>query len=163
MTDLRTDLAYLIESAMVGADDNSERAQQIITGLGLREHWAALDPDGTWTSGEDLGRADAEQIVAERGPGPRLAVRWESHWLTAIGTPTKPRCDVITTLGRDCPIHGPVNTEETTEDAARRLAGEVGRLSTEQRRQALDRSAALQEELARLRSLPEIRRTQVAS
>jgi Family of unknown function (DUF6085) len=53
--------------------------------MGLREHWAGLDPDGSWTSGENNTRGEAEDIIAFRErsgftPIPVLAVRWESDW-----------------------------------------------------------------------------------
>ena len=54
-----------------------------MTSLELHERWAALDDDGTWTSGPNGTRAEAEEIVNSRGlRRPALAVRWESDWRT---------------------------------------------------------------------------------
>lgn len=52
----------------------------------LREQWAALFEDGTWTSGADLtSRAEAQDIVdgSRVDPPPRLARRWVSDWRLA--------------------------------------------------------------------------------
>lgn len=58
--------------------------REYMRNLGLREQWAALYDDGSWTEGED--RADAEAIVTRnswQNPKPRLARRWISNWQTA--------------------------------------------------------------------------------
>lgn len=68
-----------------------ERLRQELTDLGLREQWAALYPDGTWTSGSDVtSRAEAEEIVAgsRLAPAPRLGWRWISDWQLPDG-PTR--------------------------------------------------------------------------
>jgi len=54
-------------------------AGQLAVVVGLQEHWAALYPDGTWTSGEDASRAEAEEIITANVEAV-LAVRWESRW-----------------------------------------------------------------------------------
>lgn len=54
---------------------------QCLQSYGLREQWAALYDDGTWTSGQDETRAEAEEIIAEASePKPVLARRWVSLW-----------------------------------------------------------------------------------
>lgn len=58
-------------------------ADELKLAEGLHQHWTALDSDGTWTSGEDMSREEAEEIIASRGdPDLVLAVRWESDWRT---------------------------------------------------------------------------------
>lgn len=48
----------------------------------LREQWAALYDDRSWTSGQDETRAEAEEIIAESvAPVPPvLARRWVGDW-----------------------------------------------------------------------------------
>lgn len=47
----------------------------------LHTQWAALEDDGSWTSGADDTRAEAEEIVAAR-PETTLARRWVGKWQT---------------------------------------------------------------------------------
>lgn len=71
--------------AIVG--DPVEQADRLIAKLeqlraGLREHWAALYDDGSWTSGSHDTRPEAEEIIAESPvtPAPILAMRWITDW-----------------------------------------------------------------------------------
>lgn len=68
-----------------------EQLRAHLEDLALREQWAALYPDGTWTSGEEESRAEAEEIVAGSRSGEplRLARRWVSDWQLA-GSETSP-------------------------------------------------------------------------
>lgn len=73
---------------LAAAKAEIERLREQLTDLGLREQWAALYVDGTWTSGEGDTRDEAEEIVAESRSGEplRLARRWISDWQLPDGT-----------------------------------------------------------------------------
>lgn len=74
-------------SALEAREAIGRIADQLAVVAGLQEHWAALYPDGTWTSGEDQTRAEAEEILAAN-PEAVLAVRLEARW--RVVTPLAP-------------------------------------------------------------------------
>lgn len=45
----------------------------------IHAQWAAVEADGSWTSGADETRPEAEEIVAQR-PETTLARRWVGRW-----------------------------------------------------------------------------------